>query len=66
VSKAATATGIGLADVLTVIFVVLKLTHLIAWSWWWVLSPQWIGTAIWLACLLIVAVGDAIDHKRRA
>jgi hypothetical protein len=24
-------------------FIVLKLTGVIAWSWWWVLSPVWIS-----------------------
>lgn len=28
--------------VLLTIFVVLKLVDLIAWSWWWVISPLWI------------------------
>ena len=32
-----------LGDVLLIVFVVLKLTKLIAWSWIWVLSPLWIG-----------------------
>jgi len=32
----------GLIFTLLTIFVVLKLTHIIAWSWWWVLSPIWI------------------------
>lgn len=35
---------------LTITFVVLKLTHVINWSWWWVLSPLWIAgiiSAIW-------------------
>lgn len=32
-----------LADVLGVIFVVLKLTGTITWSWLWVLSPWWIS-----------------------
>jgi uncharacterized protein (DUF983 family) len=31
-----------LASMLTVLFVGLKLTGYIAWSWWWVLSPMWI------------------------
>ena len=31
---------------LFVIFLVLKLTHLIAWSWWWVTSPLWISVII--------------------
>ena len=31
---------------LTIAFVVLKLTGFIAWSWWWVLSPLWIAIPI--------------------
>jgi hypothetical protein len=27
---------------LQLIFLVLKLTNLISWSWWWVLAPMWI------------------------
>ena len=42
----------GLADVLGVIFVVLKLTGVIAWSWLWVLSPWWILLAIVFIILL--------------
>jgi hypothetical protein len=32
----------GFAEVLTIVFIILKLTHAIAWSWLWVLSPLWI------------------------
>jgi MFS family permease len=32
--------------VLTIIFVALKLTHVIDWSWVWVLSPLWIGAMV--------------------
>jgi len=28
---------------LTIVFIYLKLIGSIAWSWWWVLSPLWIG-----------------------
>jgi hypothetical protein len=35
-----------LSNVLALIFVMLKLTHTIAWSWLWVLSPLWIGAAL--------------------
>jgi len=38
--------GIGLLPLLTIIFVVLKLTDNIDWSWWWVFSPLWGGFAI--------------------
>jgi hypothetical protein len=39
--------------------IVLKLTGVIAWSWWWVLSPLWIS-GILLApvlCALLVLLG---------
>lgn len=38
--------GVGIAGLLTVAFVVLKLTSVIAWSWWWVLSPIWISAGL--------------------
>lgn len=31
--------GIGFVGLLTIVFIVPKLTGVIAWSWWWVLSP---------------------------
>lgn len=35
--------GVGLTGLLTVLFIGLKLGHVIDWSWWWVLSPLWIS-----------------------
>jgi len=52
----ATSSGVSLATVLVAIFVVLKLTHVINWSWWWVFSPWWIGLAIFVAILAVVLV----------
>jgi len=34
--------GIGFGTVLFLVFLVLKLTGNIDWSWWWVTSPLWI------------------------
>jgi hypothetical protein len=34
--------GIGFCGLLTIVFITLKLTDFIDWSWWWVLSPIWI------------------------
>lgn len=45
--------GIGFTGLLTVLFIGLKLTGVIAWSWWWVLSPLWIGLVLFLAVFLI-------------
>jgi len=48
--------GIGFAGLLTVLFIGLKLTGHIAWSWWWVLSPLWIGFAIVLLILAVIFI----------
>ena len=41
---------------LAVLFIGLKLTGYITWSWWWVLSPIWGGLAIACVLLAILAV----------
>lgn len=48
--------GPNFLELLTLVFVVLKLLGKINWSWWWVLSPIWlsIGIAIIVAIILIV------------
>jgi len=53
--------GIGFTGLLTIVFVVLKLTHFIDWSWWWVLSPMLIGFSILGLILLIGLVLIAIS-----
>ena len=51
------SSGIGFGGFLTLVFIVLKLCKVINWSWWWVLSPIWIGIVlvilIAIICLLI-------------
>jgi len=44
--------GISFSGLLTILFIGLKLTNYIDWSWWWVLSPLWIGFVILLVLLL--------------
>ena len=39
---------------LTILFIVLKLTGMINWSWWWVMSPIWIGLSIFFVILAVV------------
>lgn len=51
-----------LFSVLFVLFVALKLTGYIAWSWFWVTSPLWIGALIWIA---IVALNIAVGVMER-
>lgn len=57
--------GIGFAGLLTITFIVLKLTKVINWSWWWVLSPTWIPAALVIIGLLIYAVILWIKSAKR-
>ena len=50
--------GIGLVGLLTIVFTVLKLTRVITWSWWWVLSPMWISI---LLVIVVLIIGMLLD-----
>lgn len=43
-----------LLGLLCVAFIILKLTGVISWSWWWVLSPIWIPAAIAIVLLVLL------------
>jgi hypothetical protein len=45
--------GIGFFGLLTIIFIVLKILGIIAWSWLWVLSPLWIGALLIILFIII-------------
>ena len=47
--------GISFAGLLTIVFIVLKLTNHIDWSWWWVLAPLW-GSVILVLIIVCIAV----------
>lgn len=49
--KTESSSGTGFGGVLFLIFLILKLTHYIDWSWWWVTAPLWIP--ITLAIVLV-------------
>lgn len=48
--------GIGFLGLLAIVFITLKLTGVIAWSWLWVLSPLWIGLVLAAAIILVLAI----------
>ena len=58
--KSNTGSGLSLTAVLFVVFLVLKLTGNIDWSWWWVTSPLWIPLALGLALVGIVFLAIVI------
>ena len=51
------SSGLNTLSVLQIIFLVLKLTKLIDWSWLWVLSPMWITIIIVVILKILVDVG---------
>lgn len=55
-----TSGGIGFCGLLTILFIALKLTNIISWSWWWVLSPLWIPFAIVILIMFFIIVIAAI------
>lgn len=60
--------GIGFVGVLTVLFIGLKLTRFIDWSWWWVLSPIWITAGIALVfisfCLFMALITGQLGARK--
>jgi hypothetical protein len=46
--------GVGFAGLLTILFIGLKLTGVINWSWLWILSPIWISILIVLAIVVTI------------
>ena len=45
---------IGITSALFLILLVLKLTHVVDWSWWWITAPLWLG---WSLILLFIVLG---------
>lgn len=57
--NSSSSSGIGILGVLQIVFLVLKLTGLITWSWAVVLIPLWISLGIlviFLICVFVVAL----------
>ena len=55
-ATASASGGISFCGVLAILFIGLKLTDNIDWSWLWVLSPLWVPPAIIFTILVLVGV----------
>ena len=51
------SSGLGIFSVVGIVFIVLKCVGVIDWSWWWVLSPFWIGFLFGISILLLILSG---------
>ena len=51
------SSGIGFLPLLTILFIGLKLTGFISWSWVWVLAPLWIPISLALGIVVVLFLG---------
>ena len=56
--------GIGIGMILFLIFMTLKLTGNITWSWWWVTAPLWAPLILALAIFAVIGVVTIIKMKK--
>jgi len=56
-------TGVSFLTILFLVFLVLKLMHVIAWSWWWIFSPIWIPIAIAVIAVIVILAIFKKTHK---
>lgn len=55
---------IGFPGLLALIFITLKLTDYIDWSWWWVLAPIWLPLALFIGAAGLVVGGNLKFRKK--
>ena len=61
--NSSSSSGIGILGVLQIVFLVLKLTGLITWSWAVVLIPLWISLGIFVIFLIFVIIAVTGHYK---
>lgn len=54
--------GTGVLDVLQIVFIVLKLTGLIDWSWWAVFAPLFISLGLVAIIVLLTVISRKVDE----
>lgn len=56
--------GIGLMGILFIVFLVLKLTNFINWSWLWITAPLWMPSALVVAIIILMMVISLFKFKK--
>lgn len=56
--------GVSSLGLLGVAFVVLKLTGVISWSWWWVALPFWGGIVLFFLCLSAILLTNLLIYLK--
>jgi hypothetical protein len=59
--------SISIEIIIFIVFLILKLTHTIDWSWWWITCPLWISLVLFLVfCgLIFIFISLRVFLKRQ-
>lgn len=61
--KSSSSVGLGLCEVLFIVFLILKLIDKVDWSWWWVTSPMWLPLSLVVVLWVIYGFLEAISNR---
>jgi len=50
---------------ISVVFIVLKVSAVVSWSWWWVLAPVWMPFVLIISGMVLFAIGLMIRNWAR-
>lgn len=56
--------SLGFLQTLLLVFITLKLTGQLDWSWWWVLAPLWGEFALAIFLIIVLVMIKALKPKR--
>lgn len=57
--------GVGFGALLFLLFLGLKLTGHIDWSWWWVFAPFWVPLILLSLCLVVLGIIYLIEERSK-
>lgn len=64
-SSSSSSGGIGFFGLLTIVFIVLKLTGYIDWSWFWVISPILVPILFGIGLLIIFVIAWFAENRKK-
>ena len=60
-----TNSSITFTGLLLLTFIILKLTHVINWSWLWVLAPAWMPLGLVISIMIIILIIKNVIKRRK-
>lgn len=63
--ESSSSSGVGFLGFLCLLFIGLKLTHFIDWSWWWITAPVWIPAGLVVLGLAGYGIILLLERKKK-